>query len=288
MLTPDEPPSKQTFVRHEVEDDRHRLVVGNLIGEVDRRAFQVGGDPALPDSLGDRGAGHLEFAGRVVGIERRARRIGERDLDVRVALLERHADAGERSPGADRAHEPMQLAAEVVENLRPGRLVMAAPVGDVIELVRPHGAVRFGFGQRLGETPRIAHVIVGVGIGDCGNLDQLRAGKAQHVLLFLRLGVRDDDYRPIAERGRHHRDADSGVAGSALDDDAARAQCAMGDRVVDDRFRRAVLDRPARVHEFGLAQNRAPRRLGSGAELDKRRVADRGHDIAEELHRDPL
>ena len=182
----------------------------------------------------------------------------------------------------------MQLAAEVVENLRPGRLVMAAPVGDVIELVRPHGAVRFGFGQRLGETPRIAHVIVGVGIGDCGNLDQLRAGKAQHVLLFLGLGVWDDDYRPIAERGRHHRDADSGVAGSALDDDAARAQGAMGDRVVDDRFRRAVLDRPARVHEFGLAQNRAPRRLGSGAELDKRRVADRGHDIAEELHRDPL
>ena len=119
---------------------------------------------------------------------------------------------------------------------------MAAPVGDIVELVGPDGAVGFGLGERLGEAPGIAHVIVGVGIGDRGNLDQLSAGKAQHVFLFLRLGVGDDDHGPIAERARHHRDADPGVAGRAFDDDAARSQRAARDRVIDDRHRRAVLD----------------------------------------------
>ena len=129
----------------------------------------------------------------------------------------------------------MNFAVEIVIDLRPGRFVVAAPVGDVVELVRPDGAVGLGPGERFGEPPRIADVIVGIGIGDGGNLDQLGAGHAQHVLLFLRLGVGDDDHGAIAERARHHRNADPGVAGRAFDDHPAGAQGAMRDRVIDHR-----------------------------------------------------
>ena len=67
--------------------------------------------------------------------------------------------------------------------------------------------------------------------------------------------------------------------------DAARAQGATRDRVGDHRHRRAVLDRPARVHEFRLAENCASRGLGSGPKLDERRAANRGDNIAYRLHR---
>ena len=165
---------------------------------------------------------------------------------------------------------------------------MAAPVGDIVELVRPDGAVGFGLGERLGEAAGIAHVIVGIGIGDGGNLDQLGPGQAQHVLLFLRLSVGDDDHGAIAERARHHRNADARVAGRAFDDHSARAQGAARDRVIDHRQRGAVLDGPAGVHELRLAENRASRGLGSGAKLDERGAADRGDNIAYRLHYDPL
>ncbi len=224
MLTPRGAADQQAFLDGEIEHDRQRLLVRNLVGEVDRRAFEIGGHAALADALGDRRAGALQFAGRIIGIERRPHRVGERDLDVAVALLERHADAGERAAGADCADEAVELAVEIVENLRARRLVVAAAIGDVVELVRPHRAARLGPGERLGQPTGIAHVIVGIGVGNRGHLDQLGAGEPKEVLLLLRLGVGDDDDGPVAERARHHRDADPGVARGALDDHAARAQ----------------------------------------------------------------
>ena len=47
---------QQALLDDEVEDDRQRLLVGDLVGDVDRRAFEIGGDAALADALGDRGA----------------------------------------------------------------------------------------------------------------------------------------------------------------------------------------------------------------------------------------
>ena len=40
----------------QIEDDRQRFFVGNLIGIVDGRALQIGGDAALSDAFGDGGA----------------------------------------------------------------------------------------------------------------------------------------------------------------------------------------------------------------------------------------
>ena len=53
---------QQALMLGQVEDDRQRLFVGDLIGEIDRRALEIGGDAALADALGDRRALALQRA----------------------------------------------------------------------------------------------------------------------------------------------------------------------------------------------------------------------------------
>ena len=181
----------------------------------------------------------------------------------------------------------MNLTVEIVEYLRPGRFIVPLAIGDVVELVRPDRAARFSLCERFRETAGVADIIVGVGIGNGGNLDQFGAGEAQHVLLLLRLGVGDDNDRAIAERARHHRDANPGISGGALDDRSPGTKRPTRGSVFDDRQRGAVLDRAPGIHEFRLAENGASGRLGGGSQLDERRSADRANDIALKLHRVP-
>ena len=196
----------------------------------------------------------LENAAGVIGVEGRAERIGERDLDPLVALLERHGDAGERAAGSDRADEAVDAPLGLLPDFRAGGLVMAAAVGDVVELVGPDCAARLGFRKHFSESPGISHVVVRVGVGRRRHFDQLGADHPQHVLLFLRLGVGDDDDAAESERRGDHADADAGVAGRAFDDDPAGLQLSARHRVANDREGGAVLHRPAGVHEFGLAE----------------------------------
>src|ERR1700722_5185796 len=86
----------QAFMLDQVEQDGQGLLVADLVGHVDRRALEVGGDAAVGDAFGDRVAFGLELALDEPVVERRAHRVGERDLDLGVALLEgaRHAAQG--------------------------------------------------------------------------------------------------------------------------------------------------------------------------------------------------
>src|SRR5271165_616398 len=102
---------QQSLLDHEIENDRQRLVVRDLIGEIDGRAVEVGRDAPLADPLGYRGPRTLEFARRVVRVERGAHGIGERDLDAGVAFLQSHAHSRQRAAGPDRADEAVYLAA---------------------------------------------------------------------------------------------------------------------------------------------------------------------------------
>src|SRR5262249_8082785 len=106
----------------------------------------------------------------------------------------------------------------------------------------------------------------------------------QHVLLLLALRVGDDNRRAITERVGDDRKPDAGIAGGALDDEAAGPERAAFDRVHDDEERGAVLDGLPRVHELGLAQNGASGELGRMLELDQRRLADRLDDTVAHLH----
>ena len=128
-----------------------------------------------------------------------------------------------------------------------GRLVVAAPVGEIVELVGPNRAVWFLRRDLGGEPLGIAHVVVRVGIGRSGHEPQIGAAQPQHVLLFLALRLGHDDDGAVAAGVPDQRQADAGIAGGALDDDPARPQQAALLGILDDVERRAVLDRAAGV-----------------------------------------
>ena len=161
---------------------------------------------------------------------------------------------------------------------------MAAAVGEIVELVGPDRAVRLRGGDLLGEAAGIAHVIVRVGVGHGRDEPQIGAAQQQHVLLFLALRLGHDDDGAVAARIADQREADAGIAGGALDDDAAGLQQAALLGVLDDVERGAILDRAAGVEELGLAEDRAAGRLGGAPQLDQRRVADRADKTVAYVH----
>ena len=141
-----------------------------------------------------------------------------------------------------------------------------------------------GLRQLLGEAAGNLHVIVRIGVGHRRHLDQLGAAQPQHVLLLLALRLGDHDDRAEAKRVADQREADAGVAGGAFHDHAARPQRALAHGVLDDEQRRAILDRLARVHELGLAENRAAGRFRGALEPDQRRIADGSDNSVADLH----
>src|SRR5687767_10012113 len=274
----------QSFLLQEVEHDRQGFAVGDAVGEVDRRAVHVLGHAALADAFSDGGAFGLQLAGGEIRVHRRTVGIGNGDLDVLVALLQRQRDAAEGAAGADRADEAVDLAVGLVPDLRAGGAVVAHAVGDVVELVGPDHAVGVARLQLLGQAAGDLHVVVRVLVGHGRHFLELGAGEAQHVLLLLRLGVRDHDQGLVAARVPDQRQTDAGVAGGALDDQAALAELAPPLGVLDDEEGRAVLDRAAGVEELRLAQDGAAGQLRSLLELDERGVADRADEAVADIH----
>ena len=161
---------------------------------------------------------------------------------------------------------------------------MALAIGGVVELVGPDRTVRLGLRQLLGEAAGDLHVIVRVDVADGRHLDQRRAGEPQHVLLFLALRLRNDDHRAVAERVADEREADAGIAGGALDDDAAGPERPALLGIADDGERGAVLDRLAGVHELGLAEDLAAGFLRGALQFDQGGVADRFDDAVADSH----
>src|SRR4029079_19715167 len=138
----------------------------DLVGLVDLGSLQIGGDSALADTLGDGAALRLEHAVLVIIVQRGTHRVGKPDHHVFVVLLETHGDAGKPAAGADRADEPIDLAAELLPNLLRRRLDMSLAVGDIVELIGPDRAVRLARGKLFGETARIFYVVVRVLVGN--------------------------------------------------------------------------------------------------------------------------
>ena len=161
---------------------------------------------------------------------------------------------------------------------------MRAAVCLVVELVGPDRAVGLAGGQFLGEAAGIAHVVVGVRVGDGVHLDQLGAEQADGVLLFLALGARHNDDDAVAQRLADEGEADTGIAGGAFDDGAARLQQAGSFGFADDAQRGAILDRLAGVQELALAEDLAAGLVGCAFQAQQRRVADQVNDRSVDGH----
>ena len=112
-----------------------------------------------------------------------------------------------------------------------------------------------------------------------GHQHELGAERAERVLLLDRLRVGHDDDDVVAARVGDDRQPDAGVAGGALDNNAARPQHAAGFRIEDDEQCGAVLDRSAGVHELALGEDLAPGALRRPAQAEQWRVADQRDDV---------
>ena len=161
---------------------------------------------------------------------------------------------------------------------------MRQAVVAVVPLVGEQHAVLLGLAQLVGEAARDVLVVVGIAVGQGRHFDQLGAAEPQHVLLFLALGVGDDDQRAVAARVGDERQADAGVARGALDHEAAGLELAALLGLQDHLAAGAVLHRAAGIHELGLAENGAAGRGRRPFELDQRRVADGFDDAVADLH----
>src|ERR1051325_2114024 len=137
-------PEAQSFAFQQRKDQGKSFGVGDLVGVVDGRAFDVLRDAPLADALGDGASARFQPAVLEPAVHRRAERVGDRDPDVPVFLFQEHRNTGQRSPGADGAGEAVDLAARLGPDLRAGAQDVALAVRGVVPLVRPEGAQFFG------------------------------------------------------------------------------------------------------------------------------------------------
>ena len=199
-------------------------------------------------------------------------------------MLQERADAGERAARADGADEAVDLAVGLLPDLGPRARRVAVAVRVVVPLVRVQHAVLLGRLELLRRACSDVHVVVRVLVRHGGHLAELGAAQAERVLLLLRLRVRHQDQRAIAARLADERQADAGIAGRAFDDEAAGLDDAAALAVEHHVLRRSILDRAARVHELGFAEDRAARELGGLPQLDERRVADGVDEVVADVH----
>ena len=134
----------ETLVLEQVEGDGERFVIRNLEGIIDDDTLEVLGDAALSDAFGDGGTFRLQFARLVVAEEGSTHRIGEGNLHIPVALLEREADATQRTAGAHGGDEAIDLAVGLRPDFGRGGFDVGLPVRHVVELVGPDAAHGLG------------------------------------------------------------------------------------------------------------------------------------------------
>ncbi len=161
---------------------------------------------------------------------------------------------------------------------------MSLAIVQVVPLVGEQDAVGLVPAQLVRQAPADVLIIVGIAVGERRYFHQLGPAQAQHVLLFLALGLGDDDQGAIAAGIGDECEPDSGVAGGALDHQPARLDLAPLFRLQDHLPRGAVLHGLAGIHEFGLAQDGTAGGLGGVLERDQRRVADGSDDSFADLH----
>ena len=125
---------------------------------------------------------------------------------------------------------------------------MGLGVGGVDELAG-HKAAGNLVGQLLGPGNGSLHALGALGE------HQLRAVGLHQLAALHAHGLGHDDDHPIAPGGGHGGQADAGVAGGGLDDDAALMQQALGLGVVDHGPGDAVLHGSGGVQILQLRQN---------------------------------
>ena len=105
-------------------------------------------------------------------------------------------------------------------------------------------------------------------------------------LIFLgRLIVGHHDHAPVAARVADVRQADTRVAGGALDDCAAGLQHSAPFGIQDDPLCRAIFHRTAGIHEFALSEDFTARLFADPPQAKQRGISDRVRKAVANAHR---
>src|SRR5581483_3119264 len=147
----------------------------------------------------------------LAAFEYRSLRLDDDAVNGRQSLAQKFRDARECPAGSRAGDERIDAAVHLLENLRPGRLVMRFGVVDVDELLRDV-RVRNLLRQLLGAFDRALHAVVfrrelhfaAEGAHDFAFLDREVFGNAQN--------------HAITHAHADEREADAGVARGRLDD----------------------------------------------------------------------
>src|SRR5690606_13349245 len=141
-----------------------------------------------------------------------------------IALLaQTDSNSSKRSTAADGCNETVDLAVGLSPDfLRCGGDV-SVTIGNIVELIGPDRAIGLRFCELFSQPACTLHVVVRVSVGNRLDLDQLCSHQAQSVLFFFALRLGNDDHRPVAESLGHQGEADTGIPGSPLNNDATWA-----------------------------------------------------------------
>ena len=186
-----------------------------------------------------------------------------------VMRLQRNGNAGKRAAGADRAGKAVDFAVGLPPDFLARCFDVALPVGYVIKLIGPDRAVLFGslpIARRAGR--RFLRSCSGLEYGTAGTSIN-SAPQSRSVSFFSLLcvsGMTMTLRKPMALPTRASPIPVLPAVPSTIS--AAGPQRALLDRVLDDEESGAVLDRLARIHEFGLAEDIAAGRSRDAVKAD--------------------
>ncbi len=198
--------------------------------------------------------------------QHRAFRVGQDHPGLGRDLPEEAAEAGQGAAGTHAHHHRIDVAVQLLPDLRARALFVGGRIGRVLELVDEHrvrGLPGQGFGDVL-VVVRMALVHVRAGQP---HLDPQRP-QVQDLLPRHLVGHHQD--QPVALGHRDLGQAQAGVPGGGLDDRSAGLEGAGRLGRFDHRQRDAVLDRAAGVLVLQLDEQ--PARPG----LQRRQLQHRG------------
>ena len=251
------------FLAGEPARRHERVAVGDLHVLVHDRRVEGRRERVLADPLDQV---RMDWA---AGVDRPLR-VGADDDQVGLLLLQVSGCAGDRAAGADTDHDHVELAADLLPDLRPGRPVVRFGVAGVrvlVRLVRAGDLLREPVGDEVVALRRI-----GLDRGRAD--DDVGSERAQQGDLLRRDLVGDDEDHLVALDRGGQREADAGVARGRLDDRPAGLQLPGALGLVDHAQRDPVLVRAARVQVLELDQQGRPQLAADLLEADDRRSAD--------------
>ena len=272
-------------MQKQVEDIGQCLLVLDGVGHIHPGLGDIVSDMVDADTLDNGGAGAgLQLAAAEVIVQGGARRIGQADNDVGVALFQRRGYPCQGTASANGTDKTIHPPVGLLPDFCSRGAAVDIHIGEVVELARPDGAVLFLSGEFFRQPLGSVYIVVGVAVRGGAHQVQVSAQQFQRVNLFLALGNGHDHRTAVSQGVGEQGQPDAGIARGALDDAPSRPQFTARLGGAYNAQGSAVLHRAAGVEKLGLAENGATGQLGDLLEVQQGSIADQLGDVRGRVH----